>query len=88
MPIYSFSSRSNTSTFSIICQRHFLEYADSVSVLSTMSKSIAEVRKACGGRSTGSLCCGGGPRAPPSTLGPCCGGGVALYAPSYSVRMY
>jgi hypothetical protein len=52
-------------------------------VLSTMSSSIADVKKACGGRSTGRTCCGGGPRAPPSTFGPCCGGGVALYTPPY-----
>jgi hypothetical protein len=52
-------------------------------VLSTMSSSIADVKKACGGRSTGRTCCGGGPLAPPSTFGPCCGGGVALYTPPY-----
>lgn len=52
-----------------------------VRVLSTMSKSIADVRKACGGRSKGRICCGCGALAPPSTFGPDGGGGVALYTP-------
>jgi hypothetical protein len=83
MPMYSFSSRSSTSTFSEMCQRHVLSGSmQGVFILSTMSSSIAEVKKACGGRSTGNTGGGACPRAPPSMLGPCCGGGVALYTPS------
>lgn len=82
MPMYSFSSRSSTSTFSELCQRYVLsDCGPGVSILSTMSNSIADVRKACGGRSTGRTGGGACPRAPPSMFA-CCGGGVALYTPS------
>jgi len=53
--MYSFSSRSKTSTFSAM--RQLIDpKAVYKAVLSTMSKSIDEVRKACGGRSKGSIC--------------------------------